>query len=166
MLEDRQTAIVFKVIVQPHPMHGLAQDARQRRLTNFDGFSAQIGAVQFKQIKCIQECPWLVPPVTSTWNAATPLSSQQTTSPSIRQERTFRWLTACTTSGNRGGGPIVAPTGDQPDAHGATPSHEAVAVVLDLVNPSGPGRRLSAGEGRQGSIKAEREVDDARNAFA
>ena len=102
MLEDRQTAIVFRVIVQPHPMHGLAQDARQRRLTNFDGFSAQIGAVQFKQIKCIQECPWLVPPVTSTWNAATPLSSQQTTSPSIRQERTFRWLTACTTSGNRG----------------------------------------------------------------
>lgn len=65
-----------------------------------------------------------------------------------------------------GGGPIVAPTGDQPDAHGATPSREAVAVVLDLVNPSGPGRRLSAGEGRQGSIKPEREVDDARNAFA
>ena len=34
-------------------------------------------------------------------NAATPLSSQHTTSPSIRQERTVRWFTASTTSGKR-----------------------------------------------------------------
>ena len=35
----------------------------------------------------------------ATEKAATPFSSQHTTSPSIRQERTLRWFTASTTSG-------------------------------------------------------------------
>ena len=40
------------------------------------------------------------------------------------------------------GRPVVAPAGDQPDAHGVAPGHEPVAVVLDLVNPVGAGRGL------------------------
>ena len=31
--------------------------------------------------------------------------------------------------------PVVAPAGDQPDAHGIAPGHEPEAVVLDLVQP-------------------------------
>ena len=38
--------------------------------------------------------------------------------------------------------PVVAPAGDQPDAHGVAAGHEPVAVVLDLVNPVGAGRGL------------------------
>jgi hypothetical protein len=40
--------------------------------------------------------------------------------------------------------PIVAPAGDQPDAHGVAPGHEPEAIVLDLVNPVGAGRGLVA----------------------
>jgi hypothetical protein len=40
------------------------------------------------------------------------------------------------------GCPVVAPAGDQPDAHRVPASHEPVAVVLDLVNPVGAGRGL------------------------
>ena len=41
--------------------------------------------------------------------------------------------------------PVVAPAGDQPDAHGIAPGHQPVAVVLDLVNPVGAGRGLVGG---------------------
>jgi hypothetical protein len=37
---------------------------------------------------------------------------------------------------------MVAPAGDEPDAQGVAPSHEPVAVVLDLVQPRLAGRRL------------------------
>jgi len=39
---------------------------------------------------------------------------------------------------------------DQPDAERIAPGHQPVAVVLDLMNPVGTGRRLV---GRQGSMK-------------
>ena len=45
--------------------------------------------------------------------------------------------------------PIVAPAGDQPDAHGIAAGHQPEAVVLDLVNPVGPGGRTIGGDGRQ-----------------
>ena len=38
--------------------------------------------------------------------------------------------------------PIVAPTGDQPDAYRVPASHKPEAVVLDLVNPVRAGRGL------------------------
>jgi len=40
------------------------------------------------------------------------------------------------------GRPVVAPAGDQPDAHGIAAGHQPEAVVLDLVNPIGAGRGL------------------------
>ena len=52
--------------------------------------------------------------------------------------------------------PVVAPAGDQPDAHRVAPGHEPEAVVLDLVNPVGAGRRLVGWGGRQGSMKLAR----------
>ena len=50
-------------------------------------------------------------------------------------------------------GPVVAPPGQQPNAHGIAPGHEPVAVVLDFVNPVQPAGGLSAGDGRLGSMK-------------
>ena len=50
-------------------------------------------------------------------------------------------------------GPVVASPGQQPDAHWVAPGHQTVAIVLDLVNPVGPGRRLVGGLGRHGSMK-------------
>ena len=38
-------------------------------------------------------------------------------------------------------GPVVASPSQQPNAYRVTPGHQAVAVVLDLVNPVGAGRR-------------------------
>jgi hypothetical protein len=48
------------------------------------------------------------------------------------------------------------PPSNQPDAHGITPRHEPVAVVLDLVNPIGAGRAGGRrGNARQGGMNAE-----------
>ena len=41
--------------------------------------------------------------------------------------------------------PVVAPAGDQPDAHGVATGHQPEDVVLDLVNPVGAGRGLVGG---------------------
>ena len=43
------------------------------------------------------------------------------------------WVAGC---------PVVAPTGDKPDADRVPTRHEPEAVVLDLVNPVGAGRGL------------------------
>jgi hypothetical protein len=43
------------------------------------------------------------------------------------------------------GRPVVAAAGDQPNTDRIAPSHQAVAVVLDLVNPVGAGRGLVGG---------------------
>ena len=37
--------------------------------------------------------------------------------------------------------PVIAALGDEPDAHGVAAGHQPEAVVLDLVNPIGAGRR-------------------------
>jgi hypothetical protein len=47
--------------------------------------------------------------------------------------------------------PVVAPAGDQPDAHGVPARHEPEAIVLDFVKFD-PDGGLSAGDGRQGSM--------------
>ena len=86
----------------------------------------------------------------STWKTATPRSSQHTTSPSIRHERTLRWLTASTISGKRLDQSLPR-LSQQPDAHRIAPGHEPVAVVLDLVNPvctAGACRRAMVGRVR------------------
>ena len=51
------------------------------------------------------------------------------------------------------GGPVMAVTGEQPDADRIAPGHQAIAVVLDLVNPVRAGRGLSAVGRQHGSMK-------------
>src|SRR5262245_43785236 len=38
--------------------------------------------------------------------------------------------------------PVDAVAGEKPDAGGVSAHHQAIAVMLDFVNPVGPGRRL------------------------
>ena len=42
-------------------------------------------------------------------------------------------------------GPVIPIAGQEPDAHGITPGHHAIAVVLDLMNPVRARRRLVGG---------------------
>jgi hypothetical protein len=56
--------------------------------------------------------------------------------------------------------PVVAPAGDQADAHGVSAGHEPETVVLDLMNPiEGRTGAWSAGDGRQGSMKLAQSAD-------
>lgn len=50
-------------------------------------------------------------------------------------------------------GPVVTVAGDQTNADRVSAGHQPIAVVLDLVNPTGPRRRSLGGGGRQGSMK-------------
>ena len=58
------------------------------------------------------------------------------------------WVAGC---------PVVAPTGDKPDADRVPTRHEPEAVVLDLVNPVGAGRGL-VGWGRETGFDEARPV--------
>jgi hypothetical protein len=49
--------------------------------------------------------------------------------------------------------PIVGISGQQLDASGIPAGHQSIAVVLDLVNPVGPGRRLIGRGGLAGSLR-------------
>ena len=53
--------------------------------------------------------------------------------------------------------PVIAVASDKPDAHRVAPGHEPEAVVLDLVNPVRPSRRLWGG-GKQAGLKEVRPV--------
>ena len=63
MLEDRQAAAVLQVLVWPHAVPALPQDAGQCRLAHFDGFSAYARAVQLRQVEDVEERAGLVAPV-------------------------------------------------------------------------------------------------------
>jgi hypothetical protein len=58
--------------------------------------------------------------------------------------------------------PVVAPAGDQPDAHRIAPGHQPEAVVLDLLNPVGVERGL-VGWGRQAGLKIATLIDPIEN---
>jgi hypothetical protein len=55
LLEDRQAAIVLQVLIQPHPIASLPQDAGQHGPAHLDGLSAQprrpVGAGSYDRSK-------------------------------------------------------------------------------------------------------------------
>ena len=59
----------------------------------------------------------------------------------------------------KAGGPVVALAGDQPDATGSRRTMSLIAVMLDLGIQLEPDGSLSAGDGRQGSMKRARSAD-------
>jgi len=55
------------------------------------------------------------------------------------------------------GASIPGRAGRKADAHGVAPGHEPVAVVLDLMQPSGARRRLGDLNGEAGLDEADRQ---------
>jgi len=105
---------------------------------HLDRLSAEVYPVQLQKIEGIEESLGLVPPVTEQLEGslitAHHLSVDQAEPHlevihGLRHQRLARR-------------PVVAPAGDQPDAHRVSAGHQPEAVVLDLVNPVGAGRRL------------------------
>ena len=132
---------MLQVLVQPHPVPGLAQDAGQRRLAHLKGLPTQVGAVKFQQVKGVEERHSLVVTATEDIEPGQPalitahhLSVDQT-GPHFEvvhgldhQRKAIR--------------PVVAVPGQQPDANEISTRHQPIAVVLDLVDPTGPRRRM------------------------
>ena len=61
--------------------------------------------------------------------------------------------------------PVIAALGDEPDAHGIAAGHQPEAVVLDLVNPVGAGRRR-VGWGWQAGFNEARLLGGQARAYA
>src|SRR5262249_12612240 len=80
-------------------------------------------------------------------NTASPFSSQQTASPSIRHERILSPAAVSTMVGEARR-PVMPVPGQEPDAGHVAAHHHAVAVVLDLVNPPAADRRALGGGGK------------------
>ena len=129
---------VFQVLVQAHAVTAF-EDAGQRRLAHLDGPVAQVRAVKLQQVEGVEERPGLVRRLRSTWKAATPRSSQHTTSPSSRQDLTFEVVHGFDHK-RKARRPVVAAAGAQTDAEGVAPGHEPITVVLDFVQPAGTER--------------------------
>ena len=119
------------------------RDARQGRLAHLDRLPPKVLAVQLQQVEGVQECFGLVPPVTEQLEGSQPPFVTAHDFP-VDQARPHlevvhrldhQWIALR---------PVIAPAGDQPDAHGVAPVHEPEAIVLDLVNPVGAGRGLVA----------------------
>jgi hypothetical protein len=77
------------------------------------------------------------------WKTATPSSSQQIASPSISPERAHGLHDP-----REAEAPVDAVAGEQLQAGSVTARHQPVAVVLDLVNPTGTAPRRSEGKVR------------------
>ena len=150
MLEHGQPIRMLQVLVQPHPVPNLAQDAGQRGLTHFKGLSAQVLTVKFQQIKGVQERLGLIltaaediKPGQPTLITAHHLAVDQT-GPHLQVVHGFDHQREAV-------GPVITSPGDKPDADCISTRHQPVAVVLDLVNPTGPRRRM-VGRGWQAGL--------------
>ena len=56
MLEHGLAVGMLQVLVQPHPMPRLAQDAGQRGLAHLKRLSPQVIAVKLQEIEGVEEC--------------------------------------------------------------------------------------------------------------
>jgi hypothetical protein len=70
---------------------GLPKDARERRLADLDRLPPQVRTIQLQQVEGVQEgLGARYGGGGANWKVVNPRSSQQTTSPSKRQDRTLR----------------------------------------------------------------------------
>ena len=151
---------MLQVLVQAHTRPALAQDAGQRRLAHLDRLPAQVVAVQLQQVEGVEERLRLVPAVAEQLEGGQPplvaahhLAVDQA-GPHLEVVHGLDHQRVALR-------PVVAPAGDQPDAHGVAPGHQPEAVVLDLVNPVGAGRGLVGG-GREAGLDEARPVGGKR----
>ena len=129
-----------QVLVEPHARSALAQDARQRRLARLNRLAAQVGAVQLQQVEGIEEGVHLVPAAAQDVEPGEPALVAAHHLP-VDQAGPHLEVVHGLDHEREAVRPVVAAPGNQPDADGIAPRHQPVAVVLDLMQPVGAGRR-------------------------
>jgi len=129
------------VLVEAHTVPSLAKDARQGRLAYLNRLPPKIRPVQLKQVECVQERLGLVPPMSQELECGQPpLVAAHNLA--VDEARPHIEVIHGLDHKRVALRPVVAPAGDQPDAHRVAAGHQPEAVVLDLVNPVGAGRGL------------------------
>jgi hypothetical protein len=126
---------VLQVLVEPGAVTGCAQDARQHRLPHLDRLAPEIGAVQLQQGRRRTRKPWS--------RCAAALGRRTGQDPSRRSTPLAVDLDRPhleVVHGLDHHESVKSNRCDQPDADRVSPSHQPIAVVLDLVNPTGAGR--------------------------
>ena len=126
--------------------------AFSNNLAPLDWFAPQVLAVEFEQVEGAQDDAPVVAALAQLWKTATPSSSQQIASPSISPERAPGLHDQ-----REAEAPVDAVVGEQLHAGSVTARHQPVAVVLDLVNPTGTaggGRKARFDEARKGGYAA------------
>jgi hypothetical protein len=125
---------VPKVLIQPHAVAALPQDAGERRLAHLDRLSTQIRSVELHQIEGAEEPQRLVPPPAKDVKGRhAPLVGAHHLA--VDEARAHREVVHGLDHERETDRPVIASTSDQPDANGVAPAHQPVTVVLDLVNP-------------------------------
>jgi len=137
------------MLVQPQPRKAPTQQARQCSFARFERFAPQILAVEFQQVEGEQEHAAIVALV------AQPLEhGEAVLVAGDRLDVDQAGARLEPVHGLDDGGiavrPVVPVAGEQPHAAAVSAHHEAVAVVLDLVNPVCTGWGLVGGRWQAG----------------
>ena len=96
---EHNVAPVRQMLVEVQARQASPQQARERRLAGRERLAPQILAVELQQVEGVEQHMAASRLRRRCSNAASPLASQATASPSIRHERTFSLFTASTISG-------------------------------------------------------------------
>jgi hypothetical protein len=131
---------MFQVLVQPHAGTALAQDAGERRLAHLERLAPQIRAVQLQQVEGVEKRLRLV---ASAAENVEPGESVLVAAHHLSVDQAGAHCEVVHSLGDqrKASRPVVAAPGNQPDADGISARHKAIAVVLNLMNPVGAGRR-------------------------
>jgi hypothetical protein len=126
---------------------------------NPERLSAKVRAVQLQQVEGVEDCLGLVPAVAKQLEGGHPLLVATDNCAVDQAGAHFKVVHSLDRQRIANCPSVVAVASDQADAHGVAPGHEPEAIVLDLVNPAGPGGR-PVGWGRQsGSMMRARSAD-------
>ena len=129
-----------QVLVEAQAGLGLAQDARQRRLAGLERLAPQVGAVQLQQVEGVEERRCLVAAAAQDVEAGEPVLVAAHHL-AVDQAGPHLEVVHGLDHEREAVRPVIAAPGDQPDADGISTRHKAIAVVLNLMNPVGAGRR-------------------------
>ena len=142
MTEDSLAVIALEMLVEANARAcSPGQDRRERGLAHFQRLAAQVVAVQLDQVEGVEEDARVMAPLAYAIEArhAVVAAGDRLTI----DDAGARWQ-HCHGLAYEGeaGGPVVPVPGEQADTRGVPPGEEAVAIVLDLVQPARPARGL------------------------
>ena len=133
---------------------GLADQLGQSALAFDQQRVAQVAVVQFDQVEGVQH-RFLATPFTAQCNEVRCPVLAGNHGLSVAQERMRVDAERGVNDGAEAVGPVMTVAGEAVDAPVISAHHQAVAVMLDFVNPQLNGRGTATFVGRRGSIKPE-----------